>query len=129
MFKNLMNFSYKRTGIEAFGFYLAYLAVILLIGFIVGGLFAVISGVETVEEGRAVAKNVTWLAILMSVVYCSALSIAVTRAKRFRGFGAIFGILLTVALSLFGGILGLIIVSYQTTKDVDLGTGQYTIEN
>ena len=40
MFKNVTDFSFQRTGKEAFGFYLAYLLICMILSGIAGGVFA-----------------------------------------------------------------------------------------
>ena len=54
MFRNLMNYPYKRTPLEAIGFYLAYFVALLLLGGIAGALAGLVSGPDSLGiSGRA----------------------------------------------------------------------------
>jgi type IV secretory pathway TrbL component len=51
MWSELTNFGFKRTKKQAFGFYLAYLVLIMLIGFVVGTASSVITGMDSFSAG------------------------------------------------------------------------------
>ena len=65
MFKNLTDFSYKRTGKEALGFYIGYLVLIVVVGAILGGILGLVLGEEsflyprvTIREESLIGKRV-----------------------------------------------------------------------
>jgi hypothetical protein len=48
MFRELMNFSYQRTALQAFGWYLTFLAIGITLGAIAGAIL--ITGATTIAE-------------------------------------------------------------------------------
>ena len=111
MFKHLTNLSYKRSGKEALGFYLAYL---LLIGLISALINAVIGGATHYGPLMHGVRVGTVVAIIL----CTGLAYLVADAKKLTNqFGYILLIVITGLLSLFGGgILGMIIPASFTTQ-------------
>ena len=111
MFGNLTDFAYKRSGKEAFGFYLAYLVLIIVSAGLLGGVIGLVMG----EEGIAVGMRV---GNLIAVFMCLAVSFVLLSKKKLTGnFGLILLALLSGVLAfLGGGILGLIPAAYITTK-------------
>src|SRR3990172_1890459 len=87
MFKNLTDFTYKRNRKEAIGFYIAYFILIVLLGGLSGGIVGLIINQQ---DSYAVGFRV----------------------------GNIVLIPLSGLLAYFGGaLLGLIFVTYLTTRD------------
>ena len=110
MFKNLTNFGYHRSGKEAFGFYLAYLLLVVVIGALIGAFV----GVAT-QGSIGLSRGVSLGAIAAALV-CIALSFLILSTKKVWRFGWILLSLLAGGLALFGGgILGVIIPAYFTT--------------
>jgi hypothetical protein len=110
MFKNLLDFSRKRSGVEAFGFYLVYLIVGVLFGAITGGIVGV----------NASASKVGYIAgSITLIIFYGFLSLKIMRGKNLlSNFGAISLALLSVILSSIGsGLLGLIPVAVLSTFD------------
>jgi hypothetical protein len=112
MFKHLGDFGYKRSGKEAFGFYLAYLLIILLAAFIIAVTVSLATGGTDYTTGTRIGDII---AIIMTLV----LSFTVLQAKGLLGnFGYIVLALVSGILAfLGGGILGLIPVAFLTTRD------------
>jgi len=111
MFKNLTDFSHKRSGKEAFGFYLAYLVLIMLLGGLLGGIMGLVMGGGSFELGLRLGN-------LTAVLVVLGLSFAVLAKKNLMGN---FGMILVAVVSgllafLGGGLLGLIPTAYLTTK-------------
>jgi len=111
MFRNLTDFSYKRTGKEALGFYIGYLVFIVVVGAILGGVLGLVLGEESFEIGLRVGNILAILATL-------ALSFLIlSKKKMMNNFGLILLALLSGLLAFIGGgLLGLIPTAYLTTK-------------
>ena len=123
MFKNLFNFEYKRTGIEALGFYIVYTILFVAFLSLINGVIANIiypdlktaSFHEGVEKGRQTAMIVMPVLLLIS---SGILSIAILIAKKIYTVGAILLTILAICLtSIFGAIIGVIPIAILTTFD------------
>lgn len=114
MFKNLMDFSYKRTTLEAIGFYFAFLFLTILIAGTVGAVLGMIVGVQ--KAGAVGGMG----GYCISIIFCTYLSFQIMREKNlFKSFGAIILFLLTILLSMLGGgLLGLIPTTMLSSKDI-----------
>jgi len=111
MFKNLTDFSYKRSGKEALGFYVGYLILIVVVGAIFGGILGLALGEESFEIGLRVGNII---AILASLVLSF---LILSKKKQMNNFGMILLALLSGLLAFIGGgLLGLIPSAYLTTK-------------
>lgn len=117
MFNKLTDFSYKRNKKEAFGFYLAYFFLALIIGACMGAVLNTSSSPMTFEEGfNAGMDSVVLPAVIM--LYIATISVLVL-IKRKLHHKFLYLVLVGVAclLSVFGGaLLGLIIPAIMTTK-------------
>ncbi|HUW97477.1 MAG TPA: hypothetical protein VMV40_01355 [Acidiferrobacter sp.] len=112
MFKGLLSFGMVRTPLQAFGFYVAYLLVGVLIGALAGGLSAVAGGTPGVSN---FALGLRYGAVA-GTIYVAAIGITVV-AKKNLGFGYYLLALLGAIMALFGGaLLGLIPVAFMTTR-------------
>jgi hypothetical protein len=111
MFKNLLNFSYKRSGVEAVGFYLAYFLLILLVAFLFGGLCGVIFPDHAAVIGYRIG-------VVLAVCLCLYLSFLILVKKSLLNhYGYLLLAILSGILAVFGGgILGLIPVAFLTTR-------------
>jgi hypothetical protein len=112
MFSNLTNYAYKRSPLQALGFYIAYLILIILVGGVLGG----IAGLLFEENSFAISLR---LGVITAIITCLALAILVVSKKnQWSNFLAIFLIVLSPFLAfLLGGIGGLLPVSYLTTLE------------
>ena len=110
MFKKLTDFSYQRNKKEAFGLYIAYVFLAILLGFLVGAIYALVSGDESFEAGVRAGN-------IMAIFYCLGLAITVAHFKGgFTSFKNIVLIILGGLLAVFVGALGgLIPVAYLST--------------
>jgi hypothetical protein len=115
MFKHLTNFSYPRNKKEAFGFYLAYLVLFVLIGVVVAAIIGVATNTvpkslsDTFTKGEEVGAVIVGLG-------SAALSIAILSAKKESRYGFVLLALISGMLCLFGGgLFGFIIPAYFTT--------------
>ena len=114
MFKDLLLFEKDRTALEAFGFYLAYLLLLSLLGGLLGFLFVPYDASMTVaEEFQAGALVGQYFA----VVACFALSFFILYKKnRLNSFGLVLiGVLSGLCAVFLGGLLGLVPTAYLTT--------------
>ncbi|OGC05723.1 hypothetical protein A2526_05555 [candidate division WOR-1 bacterium RIFOXYD2_FULL_36_8] len=108
MFKNLTDFGYKRSALQALGFYLAYLLLTIMIGFLAGGIMGMFG--YGFMDGLKVGT-------LSAIVISTLLSIFTVKAKNLLNFTNILFIIATGILAFFGGaFLGLILPAYLTTK-------------
>ena len=114
MWSELTNFGFKRTKKQAFGFYLAYLVLIMLIGFVVGAASSVITGMDSFSAGVKVGT-------VVALIACVYITYQVVQKKNLFSFGYLLLILLSGALAVTaGGILGLIVPAVITTKDLNV---------
>ena len=107
MFKHLINFSYKRTAAQAFGFYITYFILLLLIITVLGGIFA-----SDFDEGVrfGAASTVASSFILAFLVLYN--------KRRINHFGYFLLASSAGIIALFMGLLGALIpVAYLTTID------------
>ncbi|MEI8128220.1 MAG: hypothetical protein WCG95_01255 [bacterium] len=112
MFKKLMDFSYKRTFIEAVGFYIAYLFLsfllieavfVIFVGIAVIGLIPIPSSEIIIRGSVSIVLTIFNIFLALKIVYDK---------KIFGNFGAILLLLVTILFSALGGaLLGLIPVS------------------
>ena len=104
IFYKLGVFSYRRNAKQAVGFYLAYLLLGLVLGFVVGAGTYLISG-STVDRQFGIRMG-----NLFAIAYCTVVSSLVLRAHgQTRDFGRILLVALSAALSVLAGmLLGLI---------------------
>lgn len=111
MFKNLTDFSYKRSKKEAVGFYLGYLVVIVLVAGLLGGVIGLAFGDKGVEAGLRFGN-------IIAIVVSLGLSFAIlSKKKLMSNFGLILVALASGVFAFFGGgLLGLIPAAYLSTK-------------
>ena len=111
MFKNLTDFSYKRSTKEAVGFYLAYLFLIVILGALLGGIIGLLIGQEGIDVG-------TRFGSILAILTCLGISFAILSKKNLlKNFGLILVALLSGILAFAGGgILGLIPVAYLSSR-------------
>jgi hypothetical protein len=120
MFKNLTNFTHKRSWKEAIGFYLAY----LLIGFILGAVVGLGYYLVTGSNNHSSEYH---LGTLVALIFVVTLSFVVINAKGAWKFGYVLLALLSGILGGFGGaLLGLIPVAYLTTRENKKVLGETT---
>jgi hypothetical protein len=113
MFKNLTSFGYRRTTKEAFGFYLAYLLLYIVVGGFTAAVAAFVGGTGGFSNGFALGVRVGSAAVALLSV---GISLGILRSKNALGFGRILLSLLAGFLSLGGGgVLGLIVPACFTT--------------
>ena len=119
MFKHLKDFSYKRTGLQAVGFYLAWGALTLVVVGVLGFLFGLmlISSQESTSQIATTGAHIgTFLAFVTTLVIACKIAVA---KKNVRETKTIVLIILTGVLSILGGaLLGFIIPAYLTTLPV-----------
>lgn len=114
MFAHLTNFAYKRTALQAVGFYIAYFLLLLLIAGATGGFLALATG--NVDQDLSIR-----IGVMISVIACAILSVRIAQKKQMlHHFPALLSIILAIIGAMFGGALvGLVFVAYLTTKPVE----------
>lgn len=117
MFANLTDFSAKRTGKQALGFYLAY----LVLGLILGAIFGLLGGIFLARGNTDSAAYTAGVqgGMLVAIFYPIVISFLVLRGKKLTGnFSYILLAVLSGILGYFGGaLLGLIPAAYLTTRN------------
>jgi len=115
MFKKLMDFSYKRTALEAIGFYLAYFLFFLFTLAIIGGFHSALthptSQQETLQTGHKIG-------LVFSVILCPLISFVILAKKKLLNnvFYIIVALLSGLLALPLGAILGLIPAAFLTTR-------------
>ena len=122
MFKNLTDFSYKRNFIEALGFYLAYLLLLIILNMLIMELVAVVIGTPMAK--RVMLDIMSYV----SLIYFIFLSLKIVLAKKlFKNFIATStvkdSLMITMPLQsiifylLYGIFAGLVPISVLTLFD------------
>ena len=120
MFKELHNFSKVRTRKEAFGFYIAYLLLLVLGCGLLGGIVSLMLPAGAIYQDGFEAGGKAG-AVLSTMVTCIFASLIVYRKKLFS-LSYFLLVVLSGFLALLGGaLLGLIPVTYLTTRPVSKG--------
>jgi len=120
MFRELMSFSYQRTALQAFGWYLIFLIMGFILGAIVGALLA---------AGRAPVVQTFNGAFLIGQIiiipYHVILAVALLWSRRKSALNvllAIVGVLLSALLGALGGLIPLAVLttrpSYRSRKEI-----------
>lgn len=111
MFAKLANFGFKRTSKQAFGFYISYLILGIILGFVVGGIAGILNPNNAQEAGLLAGQ-------IMAVPYVLTLAILVAvKRSLLKSFLALTLIGLSGLLALLaGGLGGLIPVAFLTAK-------------
>lgn len=114
MFTHLTEFQLQRTTKEAFGFYIAYTALFVGIGMVIGFAYGVMVG-DTAHLDNALLIKI---GAGVAVICCVTLAICVMRAKGlFKYFSSYIGLLGIAAVSILAGALGgMIAIAYVTTR-------------
>lgn len=114
MFQHLTDFAFQRTKKQALGFYIAYLALIIAIGGLLGIFIQATSPSQKDTSGTIYFAG-SLLAILAP--FLLALTVAVSK-RIYTQVSVILVIFLSgVFGSIAGGMLGLIPVAYLTTRE------------
>jgi drug/metabolite transporter (DMT)-like permease len=114
MFQHLTDFAYQRTKKQALGFYIAYLALIIAIGGLLG-IFIQATSPSQKDMSGTLYYTGSLLAILAP--FLLALTVAVSK-RIYTQVSVILVIILSgVFGSVAGGMLGLIPVAYLTTRE------------
>lgn len=121
MFNNLPNFGYTRSRKEAFGFYIGWLITIMLVGAVAGVLVEALRGFPTKTFIEGFQSGVgTLVGSVVAVVFSGFICSRILYKKGMISTSmAVVYILGTLILSVLGGgVLGLIIPAYLTTRPV-----------
>lgn len=118
MFKNLFDLSFKRKGVEIFGFYLFYSIFGAFAAGIICGLVIAIfyPEAQTFQDGTKLALV---YGPVMAILYGVVISIAIISAKKiFNSFQAVLLTIIAVPLLYFGGAsIGMIPIAFLTAFD------------
>ena len=115
MFADLGNLGMKRTRLQAAGFYIVYLILVIVVIEILAVSYALL--IPTAAEN---ASDIgVGIGTVAAAIACAVLSYVILSQKRLlRQFSSIVYIIIAAALGLLGGgLVGLLLVAYLTTKD------------
>ena len=113
MFKHLFDFSYKRNFVEAIGFYIAYLFLLLIVNLMVSYVLVLLSMILRIHSlaGFESGKIVRTIASL----FLSALILH--KRNRFQNFGLVLLGIFSGFVGYFGGLLlSLIPIAFLSTR-------------
>ena len=120
MFRDLTSLRKKRSGLEAFGFYLAYLGLgLLLAGFAAG----VSNFLETTASFMDGYKKGTQYGHFVAVIYCPLLCILILRAKMSYKFVSLLLVPTSGLLAIYMAMLGGLIPAALLTTFLDISSG------
>jgi hypothetical protein len=120
MFNNLFVLEKERTGKEAFGFYLGYLLLLLLLSAFIGFfVFPPNPSLSLVENLEKFAEAGGYFGIIFSLVLSFAVLFKKEKLQNFRL--VIIALLSGVGAIILGGILGLVPAAYLTTIPTEVG--------
>ena len=110
MFSNLMDLKFQRSVKQAFGFYIAYLFLIMLVGALLAGRYALVTGNSGFEVGAKVGN-------IVAVVFVLGITSTIVSQKKMLNFTVLLSVVFSGVLALFlGGLGGLIPAAYLSTK-------------
>ena len=109
MFQQLTNLAYQRTPLQAFGFYIAYFFLLMLVAMLFSGVFGLITGKNDFQTGAVIGN-------IIAIVTSLGLASLICAKKGIRSFRTIILVMLSGVGAMFlGGLVGLIPVAYLTT--------------
>ena len=133
VFKNLNNYGYKRSGLEALGFLIVFSLVGLLIGAVSNLVLSIVLNLpmNTTQDGFETIKHTHKYIILISGIYVSTINIIIAKSKYcLNKISSIVSILISFCIGLlFGCILGLIPSAIMTTKEICSEHNDETVQN
>jgi hypothetical protein len=107
----IFDFAYKRNAIQAVGFYLAHLVILMLLGVISVICLMVLLGKTTFSYEFAI------LALVLAVIYSVTITVLIINQKRLSYLYYLLAVLSGILSFFSGAILGLIIPAILVTKD------------
>ncbi len=119
MFKRLMDYSYRRTGAEAFGFYLAYVFMATLVGALAGGVTGAVLRLNAADG----FQTGMYAGHMASIALIAFLALALLIKKKLTGsfIDWLLAVAAVVLAVLGGAILGLLPLAYLTTRGAKAG--------
>ena len=106
MFRDLTSLRKKRSGLEAFGFYIAYLGLGLLLAGFAGGISDFFQGAASFMDGYKMGAQ---YGHLVAVMYCPLLCVLILRAKTSYTFVSLLLVptsgLLAIYMAMLGGLV------------------------
>jgi len=110
MFRELMNFAYRRSALQALGWYLTFFLIAILLGAVVGAIFVrAISFADGLQQGMAVGQ---WLII----PYHLLLAVALLWTRWRNAVNILLALVALLVSSLLGALGGLIPLAVLTTR-------------
>lgn len=115
MFQELINFKYKRTRKQAFGFYIFY----LIIGGLLGGIISALAQLNSGADAQTQFNLGLKIGFVVSIIFCPVLSLLqLINKKLHKSALAILLFLLTfVCTILMGSLLGCVCPAILSTFD------------
>ena len=117
MFKQLSNFSLVRSGKQAFGFYLVWLVVLVVLDGLLDGLLEGIFQITTNTTFTfGTGVTIGTVLVIIETLIISFLVLASHKTTKRPGY-VVLALVSGVVAFLWGGLGGLIIPAYLTTRD------------
>lgn len=113
MFSDIFKLHIKRTALQALGFYIAYLLLLIIVCAIAGAIAGTLSG-GGFQAGLEIGQ-------FIAILSCLILGFAILKQKSTFSLGyVLLALLAGVLAALGGGLLGLIPVAFLTTRQSSL---------
>ena len=113
MFTRLTDLGFKRSPLQAVGFYLAY----LLLGVLISGLAAPIAAVLGLADSSFLSAVQVGAAVIIPFCVGIAIGIGVKKGIPFEFKMLVFYVITGICALFLGALLGLVIPAYLTTLD------------
>ncbi len=110
MFSHLSDFGYKRSGLQAVGFYIVYLILTIITAAVGGIFFGMASGSNNFGLGQKIG-------MIVSILFAMIFSFLILQSKKMLNNYMYIGLAIAAGVLAYlgGGLLGLIIPAYLTT--------------
>lgn len=123
MFKELFNLSYKRTKLQAFGFYIVWSLIFMIIAGLLNGIFAALLYPNLMQDGynggyKAGTATARYVVPICALVLTTSLSSAIIRSRKIFSTATLLLATASVLITpLFGCWIGMIPMAILTTFD------------
>ena len=113
MFTRLTDLGFKRSPLQAFGFYLAY----LLLGMLIGGVAAPLAAILGLVDFGFSSGVQVGAAIVIPLCVATAIGIGVKKGIALEFKMLVFYVVTGIFAYLLGALLGMVVPAYMTTLD------------
>jgi hypothetical protein len=110
MFNELLNFSLKRNGRGAFGFYLAHLLMSILISMLLGAAGGILGFIQDFDGGIGVGAT-------GAAIYTLIIGLVVANKKKLGFPYYLLVVISSTSATFLGAIISMIPIAYMTTRE------------